>query len=87
MTRVRRGALGIAVALLAACVVLVPAASAADIVLPFTNYKVSGSLTVKKLNQSITLPDGTGCGLLGPTLGTLLSGPGNAYHLELAPPS
>ena len=59
MTRVRRAVLGIAVALLAACVVSVPAASAADIVIPFTNYKVSGSLTVKKLDQSITLPDGS----------------------------
>jgi hypothetical protein len=187
--------------LLTAFVVSVPAASAADIVLPFTNYKVGGSLTVKKLNQSITLPAGstfngsanlttqqlsgnvfipeftstikvlgvptqvttkldeaqpaqgtikldstgvhirsttsailrikklrlgllgvpttcrtaepiqltlnydgplafplafdgtttiprlTGCGLLGPTLGTLLSGPGNPYHVTLAPPS
>jgi len=34
----------------------VPAASAADVVLPFTNYKVGATLTVKKLNQSITLP-------------------------------
>jgi hypothetical protein len=189
------------VALVAACVISVPAVSAADVVLPFTNYKVGGSLTVKKLNQSITLPDGstfngsanlttsqlsghvfipeftstirvlgiptqvttkldeaqpvqgtitvdpnftihirsttsailrikklrlgllsvpttcrtsepiqltlnydgplsyplnfngtttipslTGCGLLGPTLGTLLSGPGNAYHVTLGPP-
>jgi hypothetical protein len=202
MSRVRRAVLGTAVALLAAAVVAVPSASAADIVLPFTNYKVGGSLTVKKLNQSITLPEGstfngsanltteqlsgnvfipeftstirvlgvptqvttkldeaqpvrgsikvdpnftihirsttsailrikklrlgllsvpttcrtaepvqltldydgplsfpiafdgtttiprlTGCGLLGPTLGTLLSGPGNAYHVTLAPPS
>ena len=202
MSRVRRAVLGAAAALLAAGVVSVPAASAADIVLPFTNYKVAGSLTVKKLNQSITLPPGstfngqanittqqltghvfipeftstirvlgvptqvttkleeaqpvqgtvtvdpnfnvhlrsttsailrikklrlgllgvpttcrtaepivltmnydgplvyplafdgtttiprlTGCGLLGPTLGTLLSGPGNAYHVTLAPPS
>jgi hypothetical protein len=202
MSRVRRAVLGIAVALLAAAVVSVPAASAADIVLPFTNYKVAGSLTVKKLNQSITLPPGstfngqanitqqkltgdvfipeftstvrvlgiptqvttkleqvqpvqgtvtvdpnftvhlrstttallrikrlrlgllsvpttcrtaepllltlnydgplvyplafdgtttiphlTGCGLLGPTLGTLLSGPGNPYHVTIAPPS
>jgi hypothetical protein len=201
MSRVRRAVLGTAVALLAACVVSVPAASAADVVLPFTNYQVGGSLTVKKLNQSITLPAGstfngsanlttselsghvfipeftstirvlgiptqvttkldeaqaaqgtikvdstgvhirsttsailrikklrlgllgvpttcrtadpiqltlnydgplafplafdgtttipplTGCGLLGPTLGTLLSGPGNAYHVTLAPPS
>jgi hypothetical protein len=202
MSRVRRAVLGIAVALLAAAVVSVPAASAADVVLPFTNYKVAGSLTVKKLNQSITLPPGstfngqanitqqrltgdvfipeftstvrvlgiptqvttkleqvqpvqgtvtvdpnftvhlrstttallrikrlrlgllsvpttcrtaeplvltlnydgplvyplafngtttiprlTGCGLLGPTLGTLLSGPGNPYHVTIAPPS
>jgi hypothetical protein len=194
--------LGTAVALVAAAVVSVPAASAADIVLPFTNYQVGGSLTVKKLNQSISLPAGstfngsanltqgtlfghvsipeftstvrvlgvptqvttqleeaqpvqgtiavdpnftihirsttsailhikklrlgllgvpttcrtaapiqltlnydgplayplafdgtttipplTGCGLLGPTLGALLSGPGNPYHVTLAPPS
>jgi hypothetical protein len=202
MSRVRRAVLGMAVALLAAAVVSVPAASAADVVLPFTNYKVAGSLTVKKLHQSITLPPGstfngeanitqqkltgdvfipeftstvrvlgiptqvttkleqvqpvhgtvtvdpdfqvhlrstttallrikklrlgllsvpttcrtaepivltlnydgpllyplafdgtttiprlTGCGLLGPTLGTLLSGPGNPYHVTIAPPS
>ena len=202
MSRARGAVLALAVALVAACVVSVPAASAADVVLPFTNYKVGGSLTVKKLNQSITLPAGstfngsanlttsqlsgnvfipeftstirvlgiptqvttkldqaqplqgtikvdpnftihirsttsailrikklrlgllsvpttcrtaeplvltlnydgplayplafngtttiprlTGCGLLGPTLGTLLSGPGNAYHVTLAPPS
>jgi hypothetical protein len=201
MSRVRRAVLGTAVAVLAAGVVSAPAASAADVVLPFTNYQVGGSLTVKKLNQSITLPAGstfngsanlttselsghvfipeftstirvlgiptrvttkldeaqptqgtisidstgvhirsttsailrikklrlgllsvpttcrtaepiqltlnydgplsyplafdgtttipplTGCGLLGPTLGTLLSGPGNAYHVTLAPPS
>ena len=197
----RRFVLGIATALLAACAVSAPAASAADLVLPFTDYKVGGSLTVKKLNQPITLPAGstfngtanltthqlagdvfipeftstvrvlgvptrvttkleqvqpvqgtvtldstglhvrsttsamlrikklrlgllavpttcrtaepilltlnydgpltlslafdgattiprlTGCGLLGPTLGSLLSGPGNTYHLTLAPPS
>jgi hypothetical protein len=202
MTRARRAVLALAVALVAACVISVPAASAADVVLPFTNYKVGGSLTVKKLNQSITLPNGstfngsanlttqqlsghvfipeftstirvlgiptqvttkleeaqpvqgtitvdpnftihirsttsailritklrlgllsvpttcrtaspivltmnydgplsyplnfngtttipplTGCGLLGPTLGTVLSGPGNAYHVTLGPPS
>jgi len=186
----------------AACVVSAPAASAADVVLPFNNYRVGGSLTVKKLNQSIALPAGstfngsanvtqgtlsghvsiptftstirvlavptqvttqlveaqpvegtvkldpdftthirsttsailyirklrlgllsvpttcrtsspikltlnydgpfsfpinfggtttipslTGCGLLGPTLGLLLSGPGNPYHITLSPPS
>jgi hypothetical protein len=59
MSRARRAVLALAVALVAACVVSVPAAPAADVVLPFTNYKVGGSLTVKKLNQKITLPDGS----------------------------
>jgi hypothetical protein len=201
MSRARRAVLALAVAMVAALAVSVPAASAADVVLPFSNYKVGGSLTVKKLNQSITLPNGstfngsanlttqqlsghvfipeftstikvlgiptrvttkldeaqpvqgtivvepnfnihirsttsailrikklrlgllgvpttcrtaqpiqltlnydgplayplnfngtttipplTGCGLLGPTLGTLLSGPGNSYHVTLGPP-
>jgi hypothetical protein len=202
MSRIRRAVLALTVALAASCAIALPTASAADIVLPFQNYKVGGSLTLKKLNQSITLPAGstfngsanvtqqtlsghvaipqftstirvlgiptqvttrldeaqpvqgsvkvdpdftthirsttsailritklrigllsvpttcrtawpvvltlnydgpfafpiafdgtttipplTGCGLLGPTLGTLLSGPGNAYHITLAPPS
>jgi hypothetical protein len=202
MTRLRRTLLGLATAVLAAGVVSAPTASAADVVVPFDNYTVAGSLTVKKLSQSIALPPGstfngqanlttqqlsgdvsipeftstirvlgiptrvttkleqvqgvrgtvtvdpnfnvhirstttallrikrlrlgllsvpttcrtadpiqltldydgplafplafdgtttiprlTGCGLLGPTLGTLLSGPGNAYHVELSPPS
>jgi hypothetical protein len=187
--------------LAAAAVLAVPSASAQDVVLPFDNYQVGGTLTVKKLDQSITLPPGstfngsanltthelqgdvfvpeftstirvlgvptrvttkleqaqpargtialdganvsirstssailrikklrlgllsvpttcrtaepvvltlnydgplafplaftgettiprlTGCGLLGPTLGTLLSGPGNAYRLTLSPPA
>ena len=46
MSRVRRAVLGTAAALLAAAVVSVPAASAADVILPFSNYKVGGSLTV-----------------------------------------
>jgi len=202
MSRARRAVLALAAALLAACAISASTASAADTVLPFTNYQVGGSLTIKKLNQSITLPaastfngsanvtqgtlsghvsvpeftstirvlgiptqvttkleevqpvqgtlkldpdftthirstttailritrlrigllsvpttcrtaspilltlnyDGpfafpiafngtttipplTGCGLLGPTLGLLLSGPGNAYHVTLSPPS
>jgi hypothetical protein len=36
---------------------------------------------------STTIPRLTGCGLLGPTLGLLLSGPGNGYHLTLSPPA
>jgi hypothetical protein len=202
MSRVRKAVLSLSLALAAVCAIAVPTASAADTVVPFTNYQVGGSLTVKKLNQSITLPAGstfngsanltqgtlsghvaipeftstirvlgiptqvttqlteaqpvqgtvkldpdftthirsttsailhirklrlgllsvpttcrtaepivltmnydgpfafpiafdgtttiprlTGCGLLGPTLGTLLSGPGNPYHVTLAPPS
>jgi hypothetical protein len=203
MPRLRKTVLGTAAALLAACAVSVPAASADDLILPFQNYQVGGSLTLAKLNQSITLPPGstfngsanlttnqitghvfvpeftstirvlgiptqvttkldeaqplsgfvsltppgftlhldastsailrikklrigllsvpttcrtaapvvlatkfdgplafplafdgtttipplTGCGLLGPTLGLLLSGPGNAYHLTLSPPA
>jgi hypothetical protein len=202
MPRLRKTLLGTAVALLAACAVSLPAASAADFVVPLTNYQVGGSLTLAKLNQSINLPPGstfngsanltsqqisghvsipeftstirvlgiptrvttrldeaqplqgsvvvdpdrtlhvrastsailrirklsigllsvpttcrtaspvvlatnfdgpfslslafdgtttipplTGCGLLGPTLGLLLSGPGNAYHLTLSPPA
>jgi hypothetical protein len=202
MSRARRAVLALAVTSVAACAVSVSTASAADVVLPFNNYKVGGTLTVKKLNQSISLPAGStfngsanvtqgtlsghvsiptftstirvlgiptqvttqlveaqpvqgtvkldpdltthirsttsatlyirklrlgllsvpttcrtaspvqltlnydgpfafpinfngtttipplvGCGLLGPTLGTLLSGPGNAYHITLSPPS
>jgi hypothetical protein len=200
MSRASRGALSAIAALAAAAALAVPSASAQDVVLPFTNYQVGGTLTVKKLDQSITLPAGstfngaanlttnqlqgdvfvpefsstirvlgvptqvttkleqaqpvqgtialdgpnvsihsttsailrikklrlgllsvpttcrtaepvvltldyegplafplafdgettiprlTGCGLLAPTLGTLLSGPGNAYHLTLSPP-
>jgi hypothetical protein len=202
MSRARRAVLALAVTSVVACAVAAPTASAADVVLPFSNYKVGGTLTVKKLNQSITLPAGStfngsanvtqgtlsghvsiptftstirvlgiptqvttqlveaqpvqgtvkldpdltthirsstsatlyirklrlgllsvpttcrtvspiqltlnydgpfsfpinfngtttipplvGCGLLGPTLGALLSGPGNAYHVTLSPPS
>jgi hypothetical protein len=202
MSRARRAVLALAVTSVVACAVAAPTASAADVVLPFSTYKVGGTLTVKKLNQSITLPAGStfngsanvtqgtlsghvsiptftstirvlgiptqvttqlveaqpvqgtvkldpdltthirsstsatlyirklrlgllsvpttcrtvspiqltlnydgpfsfpinfngtttipplvGCGLLGPTLGALLSGPGNAYHLTLSPPS
>jgi hypothetical protein len=202
MPRLRKTLLATVAALVAACAVSVPAASAADIVLPFTNYQVGGTLTLAKLHQSISLPPGstfngsanlttqkitghvsvpeftstltilgipthvttkleeaqplqgsvsldpswnlhlrantsailrikklrigllsvpttcrtaapivlttnydgplafplafdgtttippvTGCGLLSPTLGLLLSGPGNAYHLTLSPPA
>jgi hypothetical protein len=200
MFRLSRAALATLTALAAAAALIAPSAAAQDVVLPFTNYQVGGTLTVKKLDQSISLPPGstfngtanlttqrlqgdvfvpeftstirvlgiatrvttqlqqvqpvggtialnganvsihatntailrvkklrlgllgvpttcrtaepivlqldyegplafplafdgettiprlTGCGLLGPTLGSLLSGPGNAYHLTLSPP-
>lgn len=34
-----------------------------------------------------TIPPLTGCGLIGPTLSLLLSGPGNQYALTLKPPA
>jgi hypothetical protein len=72
MSRARRAALALAVSLAAACAVSVPTASAADVVLPFENYKVGGSLTVRKLNQSINLPSGaTFNGSANVTQGTL----------------
>jgi hypothetical protein len=49
-------------ALLATLAVLLlsaPTASAADLVLPFVDYQVGGTLTVRKLDQSIRLPTGS----------------------------
>jgi hypothetical protein len=57
MSRVRKAALGIAAALVAASVVAVPSASAQTI--PFENYEVGGTLSLAKLRQSIELPDGS----------------------------
>ena len=59
MFHARKALLALALSLVAACAAFAPAASAADVVLPFQNYKVGGNLTVKKLGQSITLPDGS----------------------------
>jgi hypothetical protein len=59
MPGLRRIVLGTTAAVLAACAVSVPAASAADVVLPFTNYQVGGTLTLAKLGQSIALPAGS----------------------------
>jgi hypothetical protein len=58
MSRVRRAVLCTTAALAAAAVVTAPSASA-DVILPFTNYQVGGSLTVKKLHQDINLPEGS----------------------------
>jgi hypothetical protein len=58
MSRVRRAVLCTVAALAAAAVATAPSASA-DVVLPFNDYRVGGTLTVKKLHQSITLPEGS----------------------------
>jgi hypothetical protein len=59
MPRLRKVALGTAAALLAACAVSLPTASAQDVVLPFEDYRVGGTLTLKKLQQDIHLPEGS----------------------------
>jgi hypothetical protein len=51
-----------------------------------TNYDGPFSFPIA-FDGTTTIPPVTGCGLLGPTLGLLLSGPGNAYHLTLSPPA
>jgi len=58
MTRFRPAVPAALVALLAALVVAAPA-SAADVVLPFTNYKVGGTIGLAKLGQNVTLPAGS----------------------------
>lgn len=52
------------------------------------NY--TGPLTLSTgfhFTGTTTIPHLTGCGLLGPVLSLLLSGPGNAYSLSIAPPA
>ena len=49
----------------------------------------SGPLTLSTgftFTGTTTIPSLTGCGLLGPVLSLLLSGPGNPYTLSIAPP-
>lgn len=48
----------------------------------------TGSLTAGfAFAGTTTISPLTGCGVLGPALSLLLSGPGNAYHITLTPPS
>ena len=42
-------------------------------------------LPTAALLAALLLPALTGCGLLGPVLSLLLSGPGNPYSLSIAP--
>jgi hypothetical protein len=58
MSRTRKAALGALTAILATAVVSVPAANA-DLIIPFKNFQVGGSLTVKKLEQDVNLPAGS----------------------------
>lgn len=59
MFHLSRAAICTLTALAAAAAVAVPGAAAQDVVLPFANYQVGGTLTVKKLHQSIALPSGS----------------------------
>jgi hypothetical protein len=59
MSRLRTVGRGAVAALLVSGVVAVPNAAAADVVLPFTNYEVGGTLSLAKLRQSIALPAGS----------------------------
>ncbi len=67
-----RRLLTVAVATMAVGLGAASAASAADFVVPFNNWAVSGSLTIAKLHQSATLPPGgTFNGSADLTTGTL----------------
>jgi hypothetical protein len=58
--------------------------TAAPVVL---GLNTTGPISGLAFDGVTTVPWLTGCGPLGPTLSLLLSGPGNPYHLTLAPPS
>ena len=58
MSRMRKGALGAAAAIVVSGAVSAPAANA-DVIIQFNNYQVGGSLTVKKLDQDVNLPAGS----------------------------
>jgi hypothetical protein len=45
--------------LFAVAAIAAPTAHAADLIIPFNKWKLSGTLGVKKLNQNITLPAGS----------------------------
>jgi hypothetical protein len=59
MARLRYRLAVLFVALLGLTVISAPAAQAADLIVPFNHWKVSGTLGVKKLNQNIPLPAGS----------------------------
>ncbi len=58
MSRMRNTALGATAAILCSAAISAPAASA-DVIVPFNDFRVGGSLTVKKLSQSVDLPPGS----------------------------
>lgn len=59
MARLRNRIAVLVVSLLALTAIATPAAQAADLIIPFNHWKVSGTLGVKKLNQNIPLPAGS----------------------------
>jgi hypothetical protein len=56
--KIRIGALVVTLAAVTTMLVATTSASAFTIKAPFENWKVTGSLTVKKLNQTIVFPEG-----------------------------
>jgi len=59
MSKVKSRFAVLVVSLMALGVVAAPAAQAANLTIPLNNYSVNGQLGIKKLNQSLTLPQGT----------------------------
>jgi hypothetical protein len=57
--RIRIAALVVTLAAVGAMFTATTSASAFTIKAPFENWKVNGTLTIKKLNQTITFPEGT----------------------------
>ena len=57
MSRMRKTALGAIAAILCSAAISAPAASA-DVIVPFNDFRVGGSLTVKKLTSPSTCRPG-----------------------------
>jgi hypothetical protein len=59
MRKLKARIAALALSALALGLIAAPLAQADDAVIPFTNWKVEGTLGVKKLNQSIQIPQGS----------------------------
>jgi hypothetical protein len=79
MSRKTRRITALGVSLAAVLAFAVAATSASAFVAPFENYNVNGTLTVKKLNQTLTLPTGT---FNGKAELTFVPEPGGGFGVE-----